>query len=799
SCETTKEIWERVRQMMKGSNIGEQEKKARLFNEWEKFTSTDGESIESYYHRFMQEEVNELRAKRLAKSHDPLALMAHSQNSFNFPTTHKDQSSFSSHSQQSFPINNKYNPQPSLNQNFMQPPMTSLEDINDPIEAMNAALILFAKVFQLTVPTNNNQRTSSNHRNCQIGQPVMNMSQDRQTQNVGGNGGNQFGQYAGQVALNQQGYNVWQNGGIQGAQNVFQNACVKNGRNQNRLVVVPGIANQSGSGNVVAARDKGNGMGNHARCYNCRGLGHIARNYTARPRRRDAAYLQSQLLIAQKKEAGIQLQAEGFDFMATAGDLDEIEEVNANCILMDNLQQASTSGTQLNKALVSDTDSSAENDNHVTSVAPSMVQSVGTVETSFAPNEETRAHQETIYRNLVEQVAQVNMINCNIRQTNAELKSELARYKIQEQRVEISQEKYDKLKKCYQKSVYQEQHLTRKTNALHLSSAKQITTLNDEISNLNKQLSKEKSSISSLMDEKKRLKHDFKIRKDKFLDKEVDLEARIKYLENILLKRDQTVQTMRMPNPKPDSFYHQNQKMDLGYPNPSYLKKAQLKQQSLYNGNLLLEEHDPPAVYDLEKTLKLALESREKMRLLKKEIKPANYAKINHLLGVFVPQTTKSKQELFLSNVSNVVTASKTISLPNEDLSDDTTPSVARKFLNEVKIFLVTIQRVVKQKMTLEVHNWSSSAHKEVHRIISHEIAPIINQVDARVKNFVMQFLQEAAKFARGFKSLIKEADESLDKQKSLELEIERLLKASVSHDIMSTVQNGFVDIPSDL
>nr|GEY48296.1 hypothetical protein [Tanacetum cinerariifolium] len=79
--------------------------------------------------------------------------------------------------------------------------------------------------------------------------------------------------------------------------------------------------------------------------------------------------------------------------------------------------------------------------------------------------------------------------------------------------------------------------------------------------------------------------------------------------------------------------------------------------------------------------------------------------------------------------------------------------------------------------MTLEVHNWSSSTHKEVHRIISHKIDPIINQVDARVQNFKIQFLQEAAKFVRDFKSLTKEADQSLDKQKSLELEIERLLK----------------------
>nr|GEX07239.1 retrovirus-related Pol polyprotein from transposon TNT 1-94 [Tanacetum cinerariifolium] len=101
--------------------------------------------------------------------------------------------------------------------------------------------------------------------------------------------------------------------------------------------------------------------------------------------------------------------------------------------------------------------------------------------------------------------------------------------------------------------------------------------------------------------------------------------------------------------------------------------------------------------------------------------------------------------------------------------------------------------------MTLEVHNWSSSAHKEVHRIISYEITPIINQVDVRVQNFEIQFLQEAAKFVRDFKSLSKEADESLDKQKSLELKIERLLKASVSHDIMSIVQNGFVDVSPDL
>ncbi|GJU60492.1 integrase, catalytic region, zinc finger, CCHC-type containing protein [Tanacetum coccineum] len=146
SCETAQEIWLRVQQMIKGSDIGIQEKKAKLFNEWERYTSTDRESIESYYHRF---------SKML---------------------------------------------------------------------------------------------------------------------------------------------------GI-------------------RIGIANPNANQNRNGNVVATRAEGNGNGNNKnqiRCYNCKGLGHLARNYIVRPRRRDAAYLQTPLLIAQKEEAGIQLQAEDFDLMAAA-------------------------------------------------------------------------------------------------------------------------------------------------------------------------------------------------------------------------------------------------------------------------------------------------------------------------------------------------------------------------------------------------------------------------------------------------------------------------------------------------
>nr|GEV64687.1 hypothetical protein [Tanacetum cinerariifolium] len=127
----------------------------------------------------------------------------------------------------------------------------------------------------------------------------------------------------GQNAGNPVGYNDII--GNQVLQNAVQNPRVQNVGNQNGLIGVQGNRNQNQirNGNLVAARAEGNTARNQIRCYNCRGV-------------------------------------EEYDLMAAAADLDEIKEVNANCILMANLQQASTSGTQTDSALIYDTDGSAE-------------------------------------------------------------------------------------------------------------------------------------------------------------------------------------------------------------------------------------------------------------------------------------------------------------------------------------------------------------------------------------------------------------------------------------------------------
>nr|GEZ48721.1 hypothetical protein [Tanacetum cinerariifolium] len=177
SCETAQEVWLRVQQMMKGSDIGIQEKKAKLFNEWKRFTSNEGKLIESYYHRFLKL-MNDLKRNK------------------HFPEKIASNLKF---------LNNL---QPELSRH-----VTIVHQTKD---------LHTADYTQL------------------------------QMQMVGVNGGNKFRQYAGNLA----GYND---------------------------------------------------------------------------------------VIGNQEEAGIQLQAEEYDLMAAAADLDEIKEVNTNCILMSNLQQASTS------------------------------------------------------------------------------------------------------------------------------------------------------------------------------------------------------------------------------------------------------------------------------------------------------------------------------------------------------------------------------------------------------------------------------------------------------------------------
>nr|GEV38797.1 hypothetical protein [Tanacetum cinerariifolium] len=284
--ETAKKIWLRVEKMMTGSTIRAQEKKAKLFNEWERFRSSEGESIESYYNRFSKLMNDFYREKH-------------------FPEKISSNLKFLNSLQ---PEWKRYD--------------TDVYQTKDLYEVDYTQLSDFLKFNQAEVDEIRAERLAK-------------------TQDLLAQMENSHNPYNYSIARNHNGYNTIQNVKNQVVQNAVQNPSIQNVANQNGLIVVSWITNQNanktGNGNVLQHGLELMVIGimrDQIRCYKYRGLGHYDRNCIVRPRRSDAAHLHIQLRIAHTEEAGIQLQAEIFDLMAAAWD---IKEINANCILMANL------------------------------------------------------------------------------------------------------------------------------------------------------------------------------------------------------------------------------------------------------------------------------------------------------------------------------------------------------------------------------------------------------------------------------------------------------------------------------
>ncbi|GKC46398.1 hypothetical protein Tco_1064120 [Tanacetum coccineum] len=98
ACKNAKEMWERIKRLMHGSEITTHVRHSRLMDEFDKFAAKEGESLDSVHERLttlvnimdlsydvlydqlvqFEPHVLASRVKKAAKNHDPLALIAHS-------------------------------------------------------------------------------------------------------------------------------------------------------------------------------------------------------------------------------------------------------------------------------------------------------------------------------------------------------------------------------------------------------------------------------------------------------------------------------------------------------------------------------------------------------------------------------------------------------------------------------------------------------------------------------------------------------------------------------------------------
>ncbi|GJZ19003.1 integrase, catalytic region, zinc finger, CCHC-type containing protein [Tanacetum coccineum] len=256
ACTLAKDMWKRVEHLMRETIQNKVDRETRFTNDFDQFVAEPGEALVSFYNRFAQLmndlERNDMHFPILEKSHDPLALAAHTGS-----TSRNTSSYYVTHPTAMVDYEDEYQ-QDDVHTNS-----------EDPLAS--AMLLLTRAITQnFSTPTNNRLRTSSNTRNQAIIQGDKVNIQIRNSGNVGRNNRRAYDQE--EIVL---GSNA-------------PNETV----NVQRTIRTPSLGNTS-----------------TVQCYNCNGKGHYARN-CPKPRVRDSKYFMEQMLLAKQDEARVILTDE---------------------------------------------------------------------------------------------------------------------------------------------------------------------------------------------------------------------------------------------------------------------------------------------------------------------------------------------------------------------------------------------------------------------------------------------------------------------------------------------------------
>nr|GFA09900.1 hypothetical protein [Tanacetum cinerariifolium] len=133
----------------------------------------------------------------------------------------------------------------------------------------------------------------------------------------------------------------------------------------------------------------------------------------------------------------------------------------------------------------------------------------------------------------------------------------------------------------------------------------------------------------------------YKTQEDKELDKVIELENKVKVLDNIIYKTGQSVQTINMLN----------NKCRTSFAKPEFLKKAQRANPRLYDTGCYSDNLALMLAPDSDEVIRLEKESRSKLRDL---IRTFDYDKLNNLYDLFISQCEKSSEQCYFSERSRL-------------------------------------------------------------------------------------------------------------------------------------------------
>ncbi|GKA90069.1 retrovirus-related pol polyprotein from transposon TNT 1-94, partial [Tanacetum coccineum] len=309
-----------------------------------------------------------------------------------------------------------------------------------------------------------------------------------------------------------------------------------------------------------------------------------------KPKRvKDSTYYKEKMLLCKQAEKDVQLPAEQSDWLADTDEEIDEQELEAHYSYMAKLQD-SVALANLIANLKLNVDENKKIQKQLKKANATLTQELTECKSILAETSRTLGESNSIRD------------SCLVALQNKQ--TEFERYKAFNDRTVDYDKLEHKLNEALgllaQKEIDIKEGLKVK--------AYEISVVKEKHDELVKQSLLTKSHYEGLVKEKTKVITDLKLKEEKDIDKMISMENQIKFLNEIVYKRSQSIQTIHMLAPKCPTFNGRPT-----FANPRYLKKAQNEIPCLY---AIPHDQSDPAnrlVSDREETLTLERESREKL------------------------------------------------------------------------------------------------------------------------------------------------------------------------------------------
>ncbi|GJX71758.1 hypothetical protein Tco_0308929 [Tanacetum coccineum] len=393
---------------------------------------------------------------------------------------------------------------------------------------------------------------------------------------------------------------------------------------------------------------------------------------------------------------------------------------NLNYDLFTQSEQIMTSSEQSNDVSQSETDIISDSN-----IIP-YSQYLSETQQETVQNSNSSAQQDVLILSMFEQIT-TQVTHCNT--VNKALTTELDRYK-----EEV-------------KDLKEKQNVENSFSGSNEQFA--------EIVHLKKNLFEQVQEKDCLMKTVSELTNKLKLEENRNIEREIDLEKKIKQLDNIIFKRGQSAQTVHMMT-KSKICYDHSSKQAIGFEKPFCLKKARESKPKLYDGNTILKM-DTIVVPDSDETIELSEKSRSKMLLKEQDplfekhkvnTKPINYAILNNdYYKRFVRQTDLYCEQAYwkATSVPALDPSHSSTTVIVEVPKELPTVSMVNTSLKELKRYLTGFDQVVKERTTATAITEGTWGFEHTKACFRDEIIPFIKNLKDIFNNFNRYLVEELA------------------------------------------------------